>query len=147
MYRNVDWRNPKMKSLSKFNACYYTNFQGGCLTRTLEQSDALTNPPYCQCSTTGVRFTTCCRALTEGLSLTLNLTTNSTIPISQPLSCVSLACANLSLSLTSQFSQWSSSIETTSSDQSVNRSCRCLMFPVSLNSKVNTRSFLQADTI
>ena len=64
----------------------------------------------------GVRFTTRCRALTAGLSLTLNLTTNSTIPVSQPLSCVSLSCANLSLSLMSQFSQWSSSIETTSSD-------------------------------
>ena len=64
----------------------------------------------------GVRFTTRCRALTAGLSLTLNLTTNSTIPVSQPLSCVSLSRANLSLSLTSQISQWSSSIETTSSD-------------------------------
>ena len=64
----------------------------------------------------GVHFTTRCRALTAGLSLTLNLTTNSTIPVSQPLSWVSLSCANLSLSLTSQFSQWSSSIETTSSD-------------------------------
>ena len=53
---------------------------------------------------------------TAGLSLTLNLTTNSTIPISQPLSCVSLSCANLSLSLTLQISQWSSSIETASSD-------------------------------
>ena len=64
----------------------------------------------------GVHFTTRCRALTAGLSLTLNLTTNSRIPVSQPLSCVSLLCANLSLSLTSQFSQWSSSIETTSLD-------------------------------
>ena len=91
----------------------------------------------------GVRFTTLCRALTAGLSLTLNLTTNSTIPVSQPLSCVSLSCPNLSLSLTSQFSQWSSSIETTSSDQSVNRKLQVLnlMFLVSLNSKVNTRSF------
>ena len=82
--------------------------------------------------------------LTAGLLLTLNLKTNSTIPVSQPLSCVSLSCANLSLSLTSQISQWSSSIETMSSDKSVNRKlqpCRCLMFPVSLNSKVNTRSF------
>ena len=69
----------------------------------------------------GVRFTSPCRVLTAGLSLTLNLTTNSTIPVSQPLSCVSLSCANLSSSLTSQISQWSSSIETTSSDKSVNR--------------------------
>ena len=74
----------------------------------------------------GVRFTTLCHALTAGLSLTLNLTTNSTIPVSQPLSCVSLSCANLSLSLTSQFSQWTSSIETTSSDQSVNRKLQVL---------------------
>ena len=66
--------------------------------------------------TPGVRFTTRCRALTAGLSLTLNLTTNSTIPVSQPLSCVSLSCANLSLSLTLQIYQWSSSIETTSPD-------------------------------
>ena len=42
------------------------------------------------------------------------------------LSCVSLSCANLSLSLTSQISQWSSSIETTSSDQSVNRKLQVL---------------------
>ena len=74
----------------------------------------------------GVRFTTRCRALTAGLSLTLNLTTNSTIPVSQPLSCVSLSCANLSLSLTPQISQWSSSIETTSSDNSVNRKLQVL---------------------
>ena len=73
-----------------------------------------------------MRFTTRCRALTAGLSLTLNLTTNSTIPVSQPLSCVSLSCANLSLSLTSQISQWSSSIETTSSDKSVNRKLQVL---------------------
>ena len=66
-----------------------------------------------------MRFTTRCRALTAGLSLTLNLTTNSTIPVSQPLSCVSLSCANLSLSLMPQISQWSSSIETKSSDNSV----------------------------
>ena len=78
---------------------------------------------------TGVRFTTRCRALTAGLSLTLNLTTNSTIPVSQPLSCVSLSCANLSLSLTLQISQWSSSIETTSSDyrfSGVNRELQVL---------------------
>ena len=73
-----------------------------------------------------MRFTTRCRALTAGLSLTLNLTTNSTIPVSQLLSCVSLSCANLSLSLTSQISQWSSSIETTSSDKSVNRKLQVL---------------------
>ena len=73
-----------------------------------------------------MRFTTRCHALTAGLSLTLNLTTNSTIPVSQPLSCVSLSCANLSLSLTSQISQWSSSIETTLSDKSVNRKLQVL---------------------
>ena len=73
-----------------------------------------------------MRFTTRCRALTAGLSLTLNLTTNSTIPVSQPLSCVSLSCANLSLSLTLQISQWSSSIETTSSDKSVIRKLQVL---------------------
>ena len=76
--------------------------------------------------TSGVRFTTRYRALTAGLSLTLNLTTNSTIPVSQPLSCLSLSCANLSLSLMSQISQWSSSIETTSSDKSVNRKLQAL---------------------
>ena len=76
-------------------------------------------------SAPGVRFTTRCRALTAGLSLTLNLTPNSMIPVSQPLSCVSLSCANLSLSLTSQISQWSS-IETTSSDKSVNRKLQVL---------------------
>ena len=80
----------------------------------------------CQASKSGVRFTTHCHALTAGLSLTLNLTTNSTIPVSQPLSCVSLSCANLSLSPMSQFSQWSSSIETTSSDKSVNRKLQVL---------------------
>ena len=73
-----------------------------------------------------VCFTSCCRALTAGLSLTLNSTTNSTIPVSQPLSYVSLSSANLSLSLTSQISQWSSSIETTSSDKSVNRKLQVL---------------------
>ena len=88
-----------------------------------------------------MRFTTRCRALTAGLSLTLDLTTNSTIPVSQPLSCVSLSCANLSLSLTLQISQWSSSIETTSSDYRFSGVNRCLMFPVSLNSKVNIKVF------
>ena len=88
-----------------------------------------------------MRFTTRCRALTAGLSLTLNLTSNSTIPVSQPLSCVSLSCANLSLSLTLQISQWSSSIETTSSDYRFSGVNRCLMFPVSLNSKVNIKVF------
>ena len=83
----------------------------------------------------GVRFTTC-RALTAGLSLTLNLTTNFTIPIAQPLS-----CTNLSLSLTSQISQWTSSIEITSLDQSVNMKLQVIVFPVSLNSKVNTQKF------
>ena len=75
----------------------------------------------CSVNCSGVRFTTRCRALTAGLSLTLNLTTNSTIPVSQPLS-----CANLSLSLTPQISQWSSSIETMSSDNSVNRKLQVL---------------------
>ena len=78
-------------------------------------------------NTSGGHFTTCCLALTAGLSLTLNLTTNCRIPISQPLSCVSLSCANLSLSLTSQISQWSSLIETTSSGQSVNRKLQVLI--------------------
>ena len=59
-------------------------------------------------------------------ALTLNLTTNSTIPVSQPLLCVSLSCANLSLSPMSQISQWSSLIETTSSDKSVNRKLQVL---------------------
>ena len=79
--------------------------------------------------TSGVRFTTRCRALSPTARLrtvTLNLTTNSTIPVSQPLSCLSLSCANLSLSLMSQISQWSSSIETTSSDKSVNRKLQVL---------------------
>ena len=65
-------------------------------------SHMVTVPSY-----SGVRFTTRCRALTAGLSLTLNLTTNSTISVSQPLYCLSLSCANLSLSLTLQISQWS----------------------------------------
>ena len=89
----------------------------------------------------GVRFTTHCRALRAGLSLTLDLTTNSTVPVSQPLSCISFSCANLSLSLTSQIFQWSSSIETTSSDQSVNRKLQVL----SVSSFIE--SFLQADHI
>ena len=99
---------------------------------------------------TGVRFTTRCRALTAGLSLTLNLTTNSTIPVSQPLSCVSLSCANLSLSLTLQISQWSSSIETTSSDyrfSGVNRELQVLNVSGFIKFKSKHQSFSQADHI
>ena len=98
----------------------------------------------------GVRFTTRCRALTAGLSLTLNLTTNSTIPVSQPLSCVSLSCANLSLSLTLQISQWSSSIETTSSDyrfSGVNRELQVLNVSGFIKFKSKHQSFSQADHI
>ena len=97
-----------------------------------------------------VRFTTRCRALTAGLSLTLNLTTNSTIPVSQPLSCVSLSCANLSLSLTLQISQWSSSIETTSSDyrfSGVNRELQVLNVSGFIKFKSKHQSFSQADHI
>ena len=98
----------------------------------------------------GVRFTTRCRALTAGLSLTLNLTTNSTIPVSQPLSYGSLSCANLSLSLTSQISQWSSSIETTSSDyrfSGVNRELQVLNVSGFIKFKSKHQSFSQADHI
>ena len=98
----------------------------------------------------GVRFTTRCRALTAGLSLTLNLTTNSTIPVSQPLSCVSLSSANLSLSLTLQISQWSSSIETTSSDyrfSGVNRELQVLNVSGFIKFKSKHQSFSQADHI
>ena len=97
-----------------------------------------------------MRFTTRCRALTAGLSLTLNLTTNSTIPVSQPLSCVSLSCANLSLSLTLQISQWSSSIETTSPDcrfSGVNRELQVLNGSGFIKFKSKHQSFSQADHI
>ena len=94
-----------------------------------------------------MHFTTRCRALTAGLSLTLNLTTNSTLPVSQPLSCVSLSCANLSLSLTLQISQWSSSIETTSSDyrfSGVNRELQVLNVSGFIKFKSKHQSFSQA---
>ena len=102
------------------------------------------------CHYPGVCFTTRCRALTAGLSLTLNLTTNSTIPVSQPLSCVSLSCANRSLSLTLQISQWSSSIETTSSDyrfSGANRELQVLNVSGFVKFKSKHQSFSQADHI